>query len=144
MYRVAVAIVLGSTLAIGGCGYFGEPCFELAPQSRLPKWFALPPSSARETLHVAMCYYVTRGGSIAKFEFTAADGKRARVTGGVCDLHPQKPRDLRPGYPSGYPRYEIVTVGDVTDIVEHRRAEPIFYLTDDPAVWSELNVARSR
>jgi hypothetical protein len=42
----------------------------------------------------------------------------------------------------GYPSYEAITVNGVADIVEHRRMEPLFYMTDDPNVWTELGVAR--
>jgi hypothetical protein len=44
------------------------------------------------------------------------------------------------GFPPGSPAYEVITVNGITDIVEHRKPEPIFYMTDDPAVWKELGV----
>jgi hypothetical protein len=34
----------------------------------------------------------------------------------------------------------VVTVNGITDIVERRTMEPVFYMTDDPAVWKELGV----
>ncbi len=40
----------------------------------------------------------------------------------------------------GYPAYEVITVNGVTDIVEFRHMEPIFYMTDDPRVWKELGI----
>jgi hypothetical protein len=39
---------------------------------------------------------------------------------------------------TGYPAYEIITINGATEIVEHRRMEPIFYLTDERAVWAAL------
>jgi hypothetical protein len=39
-----------------------------------------------------------------------------------------------------YPQYFAVTVDGITDIVEHKKMEPIFYMTDDPAIWKELGV----
>jgi len=42
------------------------------------------------------------------------------------------------GYPKGYPSYEIITVGGITEIIEHRKMEPIFYVTDDPEVKAEF------
>ena len=47
-----------------------------------------------------------------------------------------------PGFPPGYPAYEVITVNGITDIIEHRKMEPIFYVTDDPAVWKELGVGQ--
>jgi hypothetical protein len=46
------------------------------------------------------------------------------------------------GSPKGYPRYKVVTINGVTDIIELRKMEPVFYMTDDPAVWEELGVKR--
>ncbi len=42
--------------------------------------------------------------------------------------------------PMNYPQYFAVTVDGITDIVEHKKIEPIFYMTDDPAIWKELRV----
>ena len=42
--------------------------------------------------------------------------------------------------PIPYPSYEIISVNGLTEIIEHRRMEPIFYLTDDPHVKQQLGV----
>ena len=34
----------------------------------------------------------------------------------------------------------VATVNGITDIIEFRKMEPVFYMTDDPAVWKELGV----
>jgi hypothetical protein len=39
-----------------------------------------------------------------------------------------------------YPGYEVVTVDGMTEVIEHRRMEPIFYITDDPQVKQRLGV----
>ena len=41
-----------------------------------------------------------------------------------------------------YPSYEIITVGKTTEVIEHRKMEPIFYVTDDPSVLSKLGVSK--
>jgi hypothetical protein len=41
------------------------------------------------------------------------------------------------GFPSGYRSYEAITVNGITEIIEHRKMEPIFYVTDDTAVWKQ-------
>jgi len=38
---------------------------------------------------------------------------------------------------SGYPSYVVVVVNGKTEIIEHRKMEPIFYINDDPAVRDE-------
>jgi hypothetical protein len=34
--------------------------------------------------------------------------------------------------------YEAITVDGVTEIIEHRKMEPIFFVTDDPAVRKQI------
>jgi hypothetical protein len=34
--------------------------------------------------------------------------------------------------------YEIVSFGGIADVIEHRQMEPVFYLSDDPAIQAEL------
>jgi hypothetical protein len=41
-----------------GCNYFPESRFELAPDSRLPKWFILPKNLSRADVTVRMSYYI--------------------------------------------------------------------------------------
>ncbi len=62
----------------------------------------------------------------------------AEVNGTQVGTQPLKLKHPPAGFPEGYPSYEIITVKGVTEVIEHRKMEPIFYLTDDPAVWSEL------
>ena len=45
-------------LLLCGCRFFPESRFELAPDSRLPKWFTLPTNLSREEVTVQMSYYV--------------------------------------------------------------------------------------
>jgi hypothetical protein len=44
--------------------------------------------------------------------------------------------------PVPYPQYEVLTSNGITEIVEHRRQEPVFYLSDDPAVRGQLERAQ--
>lgn len=64
----------------------------------------------------------------------------ARMNGKTRADGPIRLKDPRPGFPNDYPSYEVITVKGITDIIEHRKMEPVFYVTDDPAVWSELGV----
>jgi len=41
-----------------------------------------------------------------------------------------------------YPSYEIITVGRTTEVIEHRKMEPVFYVTDDTTVLSKLGVSK--
>jgi hypothetical protein len=61
-----------------------------------------------------------------------------KLYGKVKDGGPFELKHPPQGFPPGYPTYEVITVNGITDIIEHRRMEPIFYVTDDLAVWNEL------
>jgi len=80
-----------------------------------------------------MSYYIRSSGREATFECSSTG---AKLTGKQKGLEPLTLKRSLAGYPS----YEIITVNGVTDVVEHRRMEPYFFMTDDPAVWSELGV----
>jgi hypothetical protein len=57
-------------------------------------------------------------------------------------LGPNQLKHPPPGFPPSYPAHEVITVNGITEIIEHRKMEPIFYITDDPAVWKELGVGQ--
>jgi hypothetical protein len=132
-------------LSLLGCGFFPESTFELANESRLPKWFTLPKELSRSDVNVTMSYYIKPSGRTATFTLlNAKNQKLAEVKGTQTGLEPLMLKNPRPGFPSGYPSYEIITANGITEIIEHRKMEPIFYITDDPAVWAELGVTRAR
>jgi hypothetical protein len=116
MYLVAAVLV-------SSCGLVPESSFELSNESRLPKWMVPRSGEARTALTVTMDY---RGNALGRWEGS---------------LQGNEPRQLsKPpaGFPPGYPSYEIVRVGVFTEIVEHRKMEPVFYITDSSIVWEEL------
>jgi hypothetical protein len=128
-----------SCYAIVGCKYFPESTFELASESRLPKWIILPPGHTRADVSVTMNYYVKPWGRSVTFIFQDQKGKMlAKVDGKQRGLEPFHLKNPPQVFARGYPSYEIVTVDGITEIIEHRKMEPIFYVTDDPAVWKEL------
>jgi hypothetical protein len=136
---VALAIT-GSAI---GCEWFPESTFELASESRLPKWITLPPGLTRADVSITMSYYVKPWGRSATFILQATKGQiRTKVRGKMKGLEPLQLKNPSRGFPAGYPSYEIITVNGITEIVEHRKQEPIFYITDDPAVWKELGVGQ--
>jgi hypothetical protein len=124
---------------IVGCEYFPEATFELANESRLPRWFNLPRGLARPDVSVTMKYYSKPWGITATF--ILQDAKKqvlTKVCGKAKGTEPSHLKHPPQGFPPGYPYYEVITVNGVTEIIEHRKMEPVFYVTDDPAVWKEL------
>jgi len=125
-----------SSCALSGCL---ESTFNLANESRLPKCITLPPGLTRADVSVTLNYYTKPLGNDAKFILKDKKGKKlARVNGKVKNLYPLELKNSPPGFDRGYPGYEIVEVNGITEIIEHRKMEPIFYVTDDPAVRKEL------
>jgi hypothetical protein len=137
-YLLMVALCI-SSCAVSGCEYFPESTFNLASESRLPKWITLPPGHTRADVSITISYYDSLWGNDVKI--VVEDEEKQTLTklygtekgrGPLYLKHPPQ------GFPPGYPAYGVITVNGVTDIVEHRKPEPIFYVTDDPAVWNEL------
>lgn len=132
----------GFLIVLAGCV---ESSFNLAPDSRLPKWFAIPDGMSRNELHVTMDYYVKPSGREAIFKLFDDKGKILRqVTGLQRGIRPIELKNPPAGFEGHYPSYEVITVDGVTDIVEHRKMEPVFYITDDPNIWKELEVDRQQ
>lgn len=121
-----------------------EASFNLASNSRLPKWFEPPEGMSRKDLYVKMDYLI--GFSSREAVFRLYDKNKyfciKKVTGLSRGNHPLKLMNQPTGFPKNRPSYEVITVNGVADIIEHRSLDPIFYVTDDPAIWKEFGVAR--
>lgn len=129
-------LLLGAGLVLlcpFGCRYIPESTFELSPASRLPKWIELPKGVTRGDVSVSMNYYILPWGGRARFLVQERSQRTLRdVTGST-----QAEYFTVPGKSdeSGYPSYQAVTVKGATELMEHRALEPVFYVTDDAAVW---------
>jgi hypothetical protein len=132
-----LAVLTLSCSAMVGCEYFPESTLELASESRLPRWITLPAGDTRADVSVTMSYYDNLWGSNVKVIFQDHQ-KETKVYGKENDQGPFRLKLPPSGFPPGYPLYEIITANGVTEIIEHRKMEPLFYVTDDPAVWKEL------
>jgi hypothetical protein len=140
LFYVALTI---SVSAIVGCRWFPESTFELTSESRLPKWTTLPPGLTRADVSIRMSYYITPWGRNATFILQDKKGRTlTRAYGKEKGSEPFQLKHPPQGFPPGYPAYEVITVNGITEIIEHRKMEPIFYITDDPAVWKELGVGQ--
>jgi len=86
-----------------------------------------------------MSYYDSLWGSNVKFIVEGVRNQpQTALYGKQKGSEPLQLKYPPQGFPPGYPSYAIITVNGITEIIEHRKMEPIFYITDDPAVWSEL------
>lgn len=131
-------VLLIAAISLAGCL---ESSFELAPESRLPKWLEAPAGVPRSDLRVTMDYYSTFSGGEYVFKFYDKNKflKIKKLTVDISMAPDLKIKGVPQG-PMDYPQYFAVTVDGITDIVEHKKMEPIFYMNDDPAIWKELRV----
>ena len=134
-------LLLGISLAItcsAGCEYLPESTFTLADESRLPKWVTLPPGLTRADVSLTMSYYITPWGGRALFVLEDKNKKTIQEEKGRVRCNgPFQLKNPSPGFPSGYPNYDVVTVKGITEIIEQKKPEPILYLTDNPDVWKQ-------
>jgi hypothetical protein len=136
-YLLFGGVLLAFGLLLKACEYFPESSFTLASESRLPKWVTLPSGLTRTNISVAMNYY-SFPWSYASFTLQNTKGQVIQKANGKtkCGAGFQL-KDPPQGFPSGYPAYVPITVHGITEIIEHKKMEPIFYVTDDPAVWKQ-------
>ncbi len=85
-----------------------------------------------------MSYYIKPWGSNALFSLQD-DNKQIlkKVNAARVCKEPFQVTIFTQGSASDYPAYEAVTVRGVTEIIEHRKMEPFFYVTDNVAVWKQ-------
>jgi hypothetical protein len=141
--RIKMHLLLGISLAIVcstniGCESLSESTFKLADESRMPKWVVLPPRLTRADVSLTMSYYIRPWGNSARFILQDKNGQVVKKIDGKagCKDAFQLKNSLQRS-PSGYPTYEPITVNGTAEIIEHRKMEPIFYVTDDAAVWKQ-------
>jgi hypothetical protein len=85
-----------------------------------------------------MSYYIWPWGISAQFTSQKKNGQVViKEDGKVRCKEPFQLKSSPQPASSGYPSYEPITVNGITEIIEHRKMEPIFYVTDDPAVWKQ-------
>jgi hypothetical protein len=143
--RIKGCVLFGVILAIScsttiGCEYLPESTFKLASESRLPKWITLPPGLPRSKVSVTMSYYIKPWGGSATFTLQDTKGQLLeKVNGKMKCQDPIQLKTPPQGFAPGYPSYQAITVNGVTEIIEHKKMEPVFYVTDDNAVWKQYS-----
>jgi len=120
-----------------------ESNFQLADDSRLPKWFVVPKGYSRKDLKVTIDLYSSPcpfcNDTVTILYGPAPANKEIMKKTGRSRTHPLS--DTRYNkYPYGkYPSYTIITIDGIDEVFEHRRADDIFYITDDPSITAYNN-----
>ena len=137
---IGLALLLAACHPTRGCA---ESEFELAPEARLPRWFAIPPGMSRSDLTVTLTYYFPLVGSGRSATVTLRTRQGKTLSTIVATLRGMEPQTTEPYSGTGripYPSYEVITANGMTEIIEHRRMEPLFYINDDADVRRKLAV----
>jgi len=142
-YKIITAIILLLvSLNLSGCL---ESRFQLSSESRLPKWFAVPDGMSREDLSVQMELYSTFSGGKAVFTLSQNNKLFNISEYEITTVEQPSIRSVQlkysPSNENGYPRYKVITINGIRDVIELRKKEPFFYMTDDINVWRELGIA---
>jgi len=140
-------LLLAACNPVRGCP---EANFDLVQDSRLPRWFSLPPGYARADVTVKINYYVP-WARIDDAVIELVDQRNGRtltqLTGEWC-WHPQIDRIQRNafgGFDQGVaPRYTIVRAAGVTEVIDHPARDSTLRITDDPALVQEANDSLGR
>jgi hypothetical protein len=128
MWRLLPLLLIAACSPLRGCV---ESRFEMAPDSRIPHWFSLPPSA----MHSARSTYYTRDD--AQVEFFADGKKIAEVFGQSC-WHPvmESRRADNGSFTTGTgPNYTYIRAKGILEVIEHSGG-PVFRISDDPALIS--------
>jgi len=123
---VIVAILFSGCSMLSGCL---ESSFQLSDASRLPVWIKLPPTVQRQDVSLTLNYYSVLFGPNAKLILKNRRGEVLEQLSG---------HDEPFGSLSEYPVYVLVVVNGVPEIIEHRKMEPVFYVSDDSAIRSKI------
>jgi hypothetical protein len=119
--------------------------FDLAPDSRLPRWFALPKGLTRAEVtvhetkyldHSVFRLYDTTQPSLWDSRGRELAQVRAASKGAISMTKKQNAQGGYDGDP--YPLYEALTVNGITEVLEYKRMEPGFYVSDDPEIRAKL------
>src|SRR5580704_2756600 len=84
-----VALIIAVSVLALACEWIPESSFELASESRLPKWITLPPGITRADVSITMTYYIKPWGNDAEFLLQDKKGQTLKkVEGKVKGLEP--------------------------------------------------------
>src|SRR5262245_61641069 len=110
MFRLCVMLLAAVAATATGCA---ESSFDLAADSRPPRWFAIPEGIPRDEITATLSYYippVTGDYIVCKLYSTGRFFALQRVVGKRMTNEPIELEFHPAGFPRGYPSYEIIAV----------------------------------
>jgi hypothetical protein len=127
-----VALSILMVVALVGCGPYEMRTYSIPSQSTIPVWLSIPQGMARTDVLVEVRYDRWLTSRTATFLM-----RNAR-TGIVFESVTGKMRGMTPrGGPDPdirAPYYEVVTVGDQSEVLEHHGMNDTIFVSRDPAI----------
>jgi hypothetical protein len=124
-------------LTFASCGRFPESEFTLHMESRLPKF--VDPSGTRSPEGYAARVEFYDSPKPVRVIVTDPQHRTVFDQRGTFRWHPS---DSYPGRGQiVYPSHTVISFPSGEDIFEQRAAEPVLYLSDDPALWSSRSAS---
>jgi hypothetical protein len=135
---IVFASCAGCDLKYGVIGVF-PTTFQLADDSRLPKWFTVPNGYSRSNSKMTIDFYTSPcffcKDTVTTLYGPLPNNKEIMKIAGKFRWHPLSDRERYNKYPTtGYPNYSIMTVDGVDEVFEQRQAGNSLYITDDPDI----------
>ena len=128
-YLFILLFLLGACHPLHGCV---ESNLELAPESRLPRWFEVPEGLTRKDVSVTISYWTDGQAEVSLIGPSPKHIVIAEVIG-TSRWHPLTEQR---GY-SKYPTYSYIKVGNIEELIVHRWPGNILHIEDYPAVSEE-------
>lgn len=119
-------------------GWFPESQFKLAQESRFPNWFKMPAGYKRNDLTVEIYYFVPPPFFKSSFKANLlgpAPGYKILET--KIGTHYLHPNSVKRGV-SANPGYVVASIENIEEIIEHKKMEPIFYISDNTELKKEI------
>ena len=127
-------VVYFLVLLLTACSTRGcvESQFHLAKESDLPGWFQIPEGLKRSDLDVTLAYYTNGTADINLYDIRKGKRKLLNKKLGRNWHHPDYWAWAQEDWPKrSHPSYVVIISDRVKEIIEHKKMEPIFYISSE-------------
>ena len=105
----------------------------------MPRFIRVPNEVVRQRLSLRMGYYSAPWGEWAQFQLVDNNGNQLDSV--TAKFGPGwRANQENPDGHLQYPSYSVLVARGISDVIEHRKMEPIFYVTDDPNIKAKLGL----
>lgn len=127
-------------MLLSGCV---ESEFNLAQDSKLPKWLSLPEGIERKDIIVTLTYYTD---SDVKISMHKQGGWFSTIqsVSGTSKWHPEYWAWAQEDWPlRSHPGFTVIEVKGSSEIIEHKTMEPVFYVSSEKQVQNVLRTGNT-